>query len=134
MRRVSVALISAASVVAFTHMASAADLYPAYKSPPPPPVLAPVQDWSGVYVGVEAGYGWGHDRFDQAFDPFFGKTPVLVQPAPTPSLARADVSFVPFPINDPTISSINQRGWLGGGFAGVQKQWGSLVLGLDAGI
>jgi outer membrane immunogenic protein len=133
MRRVSVALISAASFVAFTHIASAADLYqPApYKAPPPPP---PVQDWSGIYVGIEGGYGWGHDRFDQAFDPFFGKTPVLLQPAPTPSPALADVRFVPFPINDPTISSINQRGWLGGGFAGVQKQWGSLVLGLDAGI
>src|SRR5215813_11532137 len=46
-----VALISAVSVVAFMHMASAADLYrPAYKAPPPPP--PPVQDWSGIYVGV----------------------------------------------------------------------------------
>jgi outer membrane immunogenic protein len=132
MRRVSVALFSAVSVVAFAHIASAADLYPAYKSPPPPPMLAPVQDWSGVYVGVEGGYGWGHERFDQAFDPFFKTDPSLLLPRSSPSLA--DTARVPFLINDPTISSVNQRGWLGGGFGGVQKQWGSLVLGLEAGI
>ena len=132
MRRVSVALISAVSVVAFTHMASAADLYrPAYKAPPPPP--PPVQDWSGIYVGVEGGYGWGNQRFDQAFDPFFKTDPLIFPPTPS-SPALADQAPVPFIINDPTISSVNQRGWLGGGFAGAQKQWGSLVLGIEAGI
>lgn len=65
MRRVSIALISAASIVAFTRMASAADLYqPAYKAPLPPP---PVADWSGVYAGLEGGYGWGNQRIDPAF-------------------------------------------------------------------
>jgi outer membrane immunogenic protein len=123
MRRVSVALISSVPIIAFTHMASAADLYqPAYKSPPPPP--PPVQDWSGVYVGVEGGYGWGSQRFDQAFDPFFKTDPLLV----------SGKDSIPFVINDPTISSVHQSGWLGGGFAGVQKQWGSWVLGLEASI
>src|SRR5262249_46471523 len=50
----------------------------------------------------------------------------------TPSVAPPPP--VPFVINDPTISSVNQRGWLGGGFGGVQKQWGSWVLGLEASI
>lgn len=131
MRRVSVALISAVSVVALTHMALAADLYhPAYKSPPPLP--PPVQDWSGVYVGVEGGYGWGHERFDAAFDPFLKSDPLIFQEAT--GIALAPPAPTPFVINDPTISSVNQRGWLGGGFGGVQKQWGSWVLGLEAGI
>lgn len=57
MRRLFVALTSTVSIVALTHIASAADLSPrvVYKAAPPPPV----QDWSGVYVGIEGGYGWG---------------------------------------------------------------------------
>ena len=113
MRRVFVALISAVSVVAFTHMVSAADLYqPAYKPLPSPPLT--VADWSGVYIGLEGGYGWGKQDFNPAFN--FFQEPSGIDPT--------------FPI----ISSVNQSGWLGGGFAGVQKQWGSWVLGLEADI
>ena len=45
--------------VALTQIASAADLprkAPAYQ-PPPPPVLS----WAGWYVGLNAGWGWGHN-------------------------------------------------------------------------
>jgi outer membrane immunogenic protein len=112
MRRLFVALTSTVSVLAFTHVASAADLSPriVYKAAPPPPV----QDWSGVYVGLDGGYGWGKQDFDPAFN-FF-------------QLPFASSSVFPFP----TISSVNQSGWLAGGFAGVQKQWGTWVLGLEA--
>ena len=111
MRRLFVALTSAVSVVALTHMASAADLGArvVYKAQPLPP---PVQDWSGVYVGLEGGYGWGRQTFEPAFDPFF---------------------FDEFGgEDDPTIGSVNQKGWLFGGFAGAQKQWGNWVLGIEA--
>jgi hypothetical protein len=57
MRRLSIAIIAAASTIALTQMASAADLprkAPVYVPPPP------VADWSGVYVALEGGYGWGH--------------------------------------------------------------------------
>jgi outer membrane immunogenic protein len=59
MRRLSIALIAAASTIALTQIASAADLprkAPAYVPPP-------VADWSGVYVGLEGGYGWGPSEF-----------------------------------------------------------------------
>jgi len=50
MRRLFHALMSAASVVAFAQMASAADLgRPVYKAPPPPP--PPVYNWTGFYIG-----------------------------------------------------------------------------------
>ncbi len=56
--------------------ARAADM--AVKAPLPAP--PPVSDWSGVYVGLEGGYGWGKqntnaissgDPFTAAFTPPF---------------------------------------------------------------
>jgi outer membrane immunogenic protein len=68
-------LIAAASLAIASSNALAADL-PAqsYKSPP---VVAQVYNWTGVYVGVNGGYGWGtqdplilfSNRFDRtSFD------------------------------------------------------------------
>jgi opacity protein-like surface antigen len=106
-------LLATAAFVALSGSAYAADLgRPVYKAPPPLP--PPVQDWSGVYVGVEGGYAWGKQDFDPAFN-FFGGEEEVIDP----------------PLN-PTISSVNQSGGVFGGFAGVQKQWGSWVLGLEA--
>ena len=62
MRRLSIALIAAASTIALTQMASAADL--PRKAPPIMPAPVPVADWSGVYVGLEGGYGWGHQNLN----------------------------------------------------------------------
>jgi outer membrane immunogenic protein len=57
MRRLSLALISAVSAVAFTQNASAADLpIPAYS--PPLPIA---YNWTGFYVGLNAGGHWGKD-------------------------------------------------------------------------
>jgi outer membrane immunogenic protein len=45
--------------------ASAADLSvaPLYKAPPPAPV-SPAYNWSGFYLGVNGGGGWGHSKWD----------------------------------------------------------------------
>lgn len=58
MLRLLIAFIAAASTIAFTQIASAADLpraAPVYAPPPP----APVYSWTGFYVGGNIGYGWG---------------------------------------------------------------------------
>jgi outer membrane immunogenic protein len=75
MRRLFVALTSAMSVVAFTHMASAADLYePVYKAAPPPPAPG----WTAWYVGVNAGASFGNAKTDFNGTPFFqGTTQVI---------------------------------------------------------
>ena len=36
--------------------ASAADM--AVKAPPPPPVVAPIYNWGGFYIGANGGYAW----------------------------------------------------------------------------
>jgi len=42
-----------------TGSAFAADLgQPLYKAPPPPVVAPPT--WTGLYLGIEGGWGWGH--------------------------------------------------------------------------
>jgi outer membrane immunogenic protein len=116
-RRISLSLLAATAMgVIATQGALAADLRPAYKAPPPAP--PPVQDWSGIYVGLEAGYGWGKQNFSN-FDPFFA--------------SKERSNFCEGECGpDASIGSVSQSGWLAGGFVGAQKQWGSWVLGIEA--
>ncbi len=59
MRRWSIAALAAVSTVAFTQIASAADM-PVKAAPAP--MIAPVFNWTGFYAGLNAGYSWGRDR------------------------------------------------------------------------
>src|SRR5262245_36844190 len=76
--------------------ASAADIA-LLKAPP-----APVWSWSGLYLGVHAGYGWGHDPFTDTI--FAGKAPLL---------------------------GINSKGGVWGFHAGANWQEGALVGGIE---
>ena len=56
-------LVLAASLVVFgTAAASAADLAPRYYKAPPP-VVAPIYNWGGFYVGVNGGWGSSHNCY-----------------------------------------------------------------------
>jgi hypothetical protein len=104
MRRLSLALISGVSAIAFTQMAAAGNTgRSAYEALPPPPA---VTDWSGVYVGVESGYGSGHQNIDPAFD----------------SSSQAS----------PAVEPVRPQG--NGGFTGARKQLGDSVLGVESEI
>jgi outer membrane immunogenic protein len=48
--------------------AVAADLSvaPLYKAPPP--AIAPAYNWSGFYLGINGGGGWGHSNWDTSSD------------------------------------------------------------------
>ena len=106
MRFLPVALSSvAASVLALTSVASAADIpaRPAYKAPAP---VAAFYNWSGIYIGGHAGWGWG----------------------------ESDVTNVngtpPFPAG--TQSSNDFDGFFGGVQAGVNWQWSpNWVVGVE---
>jgi outer membrane immunogenic protein len=129
MRHVSIAVIAAATIIALTQVATAADIArPVYKAPPPAP---PPQDWSGIYVGLEGGYGWGKETSNLTLPGgCFGEGCFVLITAPT--LLLLDNNFVgPEFFPNVAVPSVNTNGWLFGGFAGAQKQWGSWVLGIE---
>jgi opacity protein-like surface antigen len=119
--------LTAALLSTVTLPAAATDLLPA-KAPQLTP-QAIINDWSGFYVGIAGGSGWGREKFDNpktSIDNLFdtsavsaiGNSPVLVQPG--------------FTIPGDLSQKFKERGFVGGGFFGAQKQYGSWVLGIEA--
>ena len=92
-------IVGAALAAISTASASAADLAPqTYKSAP---VVAQVYNWTGIYVGVNGGYGWGSQDPLVLFSNAFDRT------------------------------SFNISGGMFGGTVGAQIQQGYVVLGLE---
>src|SRR5436853_459410 len=62
-------LLAGTAIVAATVSANAADLpMRAYKAPPPPPLVAPVYNWTGFYVGGHFGGGWAREAWEERSD------------------------------------------------------------------
>jgi opacity protein-like surface antigen len=122
-----------ATVLSLTLAASAfaADLpsrkAPAY-IPPPPPAL-----WTGVYVGLNAGYGWGATN-----DATTVTTPLFDGVAYgannlDPTYARGGLISGVTALANTGVANVNQSGFIGGGQIGYNYQWGpSFLLGAEA--
>jgi outer membrane immunogenic protein len=95
--------------------ATAADLAPQpYYTKAPAPVPA-AYNWSGGYVGIEGGYGWGHsDQTDS------GIPAAVVPPVPPPVVVSI--------LGD---GHYSLNGGLVGGTAGYNWQTGPIVFGLE---
>jgi outer membrane immunogenic protein len=100
----STALAAAAAAVLFGQLASAADL--PTKAPAAVPVPPPVYNWTGFYIGGQAGGGWGRSTVTDI-----------------DASASFPAGFVQ--------SSQDPSGALGGAYGGYNYQWGQLVLGID---
>src|SRR5438270_8294101 len=83
--------------------ASAADLAARPYTKAPPPIVAPIYDWTGFYIGANGGWGQSHGCVD------------FVTPAGTVAGGCADRS-----------------GGLAGGQIGYRWQTNQFVLGLEA--
>jgi hypothetical protein len=96
------------------------------------PMAAPVQysDWSGFYVGIEGGYGWGRNRYD---DGIAGLGSAF-QGSDVARLLGTGTGVITSAFAGPSISTVNNNGFLAGGFFGAQKQYGSWVFGIEADI
>lgn len=93
--------LAAAALLLSPIAASAADF--SVKAPPVPPMQA-VYDWTGFYLGINGGYGWGSQ------DPLAVLT------------------------NQFDRSSFNMTGGVFGGTVGAQMQKGHVVLGVEGDI
>lgn len=104
-------LLASIAAIALTAPAAAADL-PARAYKAPPPVVAPIYNWTGFYIGANAGYAWGNG--DTSYDPL-----------PNP------VAFINLA---PTTVGLSPRGPLAGGQLGYNWQVGTFVGGFEADI
>lgn len=104
------------------------------------PVKAPIRepipyaDWSGIYVGIEGGYGWGRQKWDADTFTFGGgnnDNTVRLPATGFPALAVTNRVIIP-DLDASLPTSLKNRGWVAGGFAGAQKQMGNWVIGLEA--
>jgi outer membrane immunogenic protein len=107
------------AVAAGAGVANAADLaVPVYKAPVyKAPVV--VSDWSGFYIGVHGGYGWGD--------------PSYVAPPPAPNNEEELVAAVAAP-PAPHAVSVKQNGGIFGGHIGYNWQFGCFVAGVEGDI
>lgn len=66
MNRVFVACVALLGAIAASAPARAADLPSRYARPyaPPPPVYSPIYNWTGFYLGINGGAGWGGSQWD----------------------------------------------------------------------
>ena len=84
------------------------------------PVAAPYSNWTGFYVGLNAGGGWGHSN-----DP----TSATSDPNTPPNYFSAASTAA---VNSAGAESTNTSGFTGGLQAGYNWQWANIVAGIEA--
>jgi outer membrane immunogenic protein len=114
-------LLTTVALGALGMPAMAADMAPApvYKAPVPVPVY---YNWTGFYVGANAGYAWGHEDLNSNFT--------------CPTGGGAASCAYSFPANLAVVNaagtgSVSSNGFTGGGQAGYNWQAGSVVYGIE---
>jgi outer membrane immunogenic protein len=115
-------LLSTALLALTTGASLAADL-PSRKEPllPPPP---PPPMWTGIYAGLNAGYGFGTNSNTQSIGAGALADIVGVPGFEIPGTAGLALSGT---------GSQNQSGFIGGGQIGYNYQWGqNIVIGIEA--
>jgi len=115
MKKLLLAGVAVAGLVAGATAASAADL-PARAAPPPAPFVAavPLFTWTGFYVGAQAGYAWGDNNNNFGFS----------------NGSVVSIGGTPFLVSGLNDGSDND-GFLIGGHVGYNFQFGQFVAGIE---
>lgn len=113
-------------------VALAADL-PSYKAPVAPPPPPPT--WTGFYVGLNAGGGWGTTtNVSTVSTPYFDAV-ALAANALDPLRASGALINGATALANTGVANVNQGGFVGGGQIGYNYQWGSsFLIGLETDI
>jgi outer membrane immunogenic protein len=107
-------LLAGAAVAAFSVGAQAADLPSRGVAPAPAPIYAaPIFTWTGFYVGLNAGYGFGGNKSVTV-----GGSPLIT--------GNQVLGAIPFAV------STDRDGFIGGAQIGYNWQAGAFVYGLEA--
>jgi outer membrane immunogenic protein len=106
---------AAALTVAGAFAAQAADL-PTRKEAPAPVFVPPPFTWTGFYVGANAGGVWTNGNSSSTLNAF--------------GIPIAQLNLLNATIPNQNFGS-GQSGFIGGGQAGYNYQWGSAVLGVE---
>ena len=105
---------AAFAAMAVIPAASAADMAPRYTKAPP--VMVEIWNWTGFYIGGNAGYSWGRSNSDVSY--FNSVTGAAIVPPP----------------GSITSAGFNMNGAIAGGQAGYNWQTGNMVWGVEADI
>jgi outer membrane immunogenic protein len=121
------------ATIGFAHAASAAELDLEYLraskgyEPPYEAIQSPGQDWTGYYIGVNAGGTWSGNSVDVTTVSTFINTAALTPLGQTSGPAAAAGATGSFPVN--------RTGFIGGGQYGYNYQISSsVVAGIEADI
>jgi outer membrane immunogenic protein len=115
MKKISTLICAVATMTAISAPAVAADM--AVKAAPAPVVA--LYNWTGFYVGLNAGYAWGDSNHDSTFTcPVAGTCPVNV---PANQALFAAIGS----------GSLSPAGFTGGAQAGYNWQSANFVFGLE---
>ena len=106
--------IAAFAVVTANSAASAADMAPRYTKAPP--AMVEVWNWTGFYIGGNAGYSWGHSQTDLTY---FNTARGAVITPPVGSISNA---------------GFDMNGAIAGGQVGYNWQTSNWVWGFEADI
>ncbi len=132
-------LLASVTAIALAGSAFAADL----PSRAPPPVYvppAPVFTWTGVYVGGQIGYAWGHSDAtvsDGGVASGFTPIPIPMTSGITPFSSSGPPPFDPFTpysYSDFNRFNNNANGVIGGAHVGYNYQINQFVLGLEGDV
>jgi outer membrane immunogenic protein len=104
--------VSAFAVIAATSVASAADMAPRYTKAPAP--IVEVWNWTGFYIGGNAGYSWGRSNTDVSYFNTATGLPIVLPPGSV------------------TSGGFDMNGGIAGGQIGYNWQSSNWVFGLEA--